>query len=220
MTHLSAFLWGVALASGSALLFVTTHQPPTQEKEIEQWQERAYEAERRLALLRSRLASVSTQLESLSTRVESLSPSTTATALSTPVQAAPLLEASPSSVVPSDFAPPDLTRQEEWNALVAGTLQAEVQQRLGHTLLPEQEQRLVETLARLRDASLELGEETVDPEDPHSLSAHLMRTIVLLEADRSFRNELGIGLSDFLQGLSEDQIEEVSPVEPVLESGS
>jgi len=41
---------------------------------------------------------------------------------------------------------------------------------------------------------------------------------VLLEADRVFRKELGIGVSDFLQGLDSNQIEEVSPIEPASES--
>jgi len=220
VTRASAFLWGVAIASISALLFFSTRPLPKQNEEVEHWRERAYEAERQLALLRNRLASVSAQLESVSARLEPLSPPTASAAFSTPEHTAPTSDVWRSSIVAPDLPLLDPTRQEEWDALVAGTLQSEVHRRLGHALSPEQEQRLVETLARLRAASLELGEETVDPEDPLSLSAHLMRTIVLLEADRSFRNELGIGVSDFLQGLSEDQIEEVSPIEPASESGS
>ena len=220
MTRTSALLWGVAIASASVLLVLTPWQPLTQEKEIKQWRERAYEAEHQLALLRSRLESVSAQLESVSTRLDALPSPTAGVACSTPTQTTLPPDPSPSSIIPPDLTLSDLTRREEWDALVAGTLQAEVHRRLGRTLSPEQEQRLVGILARLRDASLELGEETVDPEDPLSLSAHLMRTIVLLEADRSFRNELGISVSDFLQGLNEDQIEEVSPVESASKPGS
>jgi hypothetical protein len=103
---------------------------------------------------------------------------------------------------------------------VAGALQLEVQRRLGRRLPPEQAQRLVETLARLRDASLGLSQEPGNPEDPSSLRDQLTRTIVLLEAERTFQKELGISVSDFLQGLAGDQIEEVSPVEPASDPGS
>lgn len=37
-----------------------------------------------------------------------------------------------------------------------------------------------------------------------------MGTLELLEADRTFRNELGIGVSEFIRRLDRNQIEEVA----------
>jgi hypothetical protein len=70
---------------------------------------------------------------------------------------------------------------------------------------------LVDTLARLREASLALNQDPLDEADPSFLSEHLMGTLTLLEADRTFRNELGIGVSEFIRGLDRSQIEEVTP---------
>jgi hypothetical protein len=75
-------------------------------------------------------------------------------------------------------------------------------------------ERLLETLRRLRDASAGLRSELLDPQNPDSLRDHLARTLVLVESDRLFREELGIGFSDFLRGLSGNPVEEIHPAEP------
>ena len=105
-------------------------------------------------------------------------------------------------------------RYEQWDALVSSALEHEVERRLGQRLSPERMERLLETLRRLRDASAGLRSEFLDPQDPDSLRDHLARTLVLVESDRLFREELGIGFSDFLRGLDGNPIEEVHPVEP------
>lgn len=175
------------------------------------WRLRASEAKGGLALMRNRLESASAQRQAVSKP---------AAAPRSPAQERTVSSAASSLPQPPSSNPAllDPARQDEWNILVTGALQSEVQRRLRHTLPLEQEQRLVETLARLRDASIGLErEEPFDAEDPSALHDHLVRTLVRLEADRTFRAELGIGVSDFLQGLSGDQVEEVFPVEPASE---
>jgi len=217
MSRLAAFCWGVAIASALAGLLLVKGQSARHDDEAELWRVRAIEAERQLAAARNH---VSARPEYTTTPLESASEPAAVTAPSTqgwnppPAQSAAL----PPAPDPAWLATAHQGQQEEWNALVAGALQAEVQRRLSHALPPEQQQRLVDTLARLRDASLGLSQEPLDPEDPLSLSDQLTRTIVLLEADRTFRHELGIGVSDFLQGLNGGQIEEVVPVEPAVEA--
>ena len=210
----AAFFLGVAVVGTLAALLFVTLPHARRDEELERWRTRAAEAERQLAALRDRLESVSAQLASVSARLEAVSQPA-----AVPTSSAQTCPSPPTGSLLSPPPPPeptwrDPTHQDEWDALVAGALQLEVQRRLGRMLPPEQEQRLVETLAHLRDASRELSQEPVTPEAPASLRAHLTRTLVLLEADRTFRQELGIGVSDFLQGLAGDQIEEVAPVEP------
>jgi hypothetical protein len=170
-------------------------------------QEHAHEAE--LAPTRHRLPSASTQFSS-SARLES--------GREHSVDASVFAQGAVRSSIESSFArpadsPPSLApeRQHEWKAVVTGTLQAEAQRRLGRRLPQDQERRLVDTLARLRDASLALNQDPLDEADPSFLSEHLMGTLTLLEADRTFRNELGIGVSEFIRGLDRSQIEEVTP---------
>lgn len=105
-------------------------------------------------------------------------------------------------------------RQAQWDTLVSSALEREVEQRLGQRLSPERMTRLLDGLRRLREASVGLRPEFLDPGDPDSLRDHLARTLVLVESDRLLREELGIGFSDFLRGLDGDPIEEVHPAKP------
>jgi hypothetical protein len=114
-----------------------------------------------------------------------------------------------------DTPPPlellDPAPQAEWDALVGGVLEREVENRLGRTLEPERKARLLAHMAQLRDASLGLQLEEGDPDDPAVVRAQLMRTLAIVQADQAFRAELGIGVSDFLQGLDPAEVEDVAP---------
>lgn len=214
MTRTAAFCLGAALAGAVVGLLFVALQLAGRNDEAERWQVRALEAERHLSSLRDRLESLSARSESTPARLDSREkPLVGTTSSAQGLPAAPAKAPPPLPPPRLDSTVFDPARQHEWDALITGTLQSEVQRRLGHTLAPEQEQRLVEALARLRDASLGLNREPSDPEDPAALSDHLVRTIVLLEVDRTFRDELGTGVSDFLQGLERNQVEEVTPGE-------
>jgi hypothetical protein len=169
-------------------------------------QEHAHEAE--LAPTRHRLPSASNQFSS-SARLESGRQHSVDASVFAQEVARSSIE---SSSARPDVPPPSLApeRQHEWKALVTGTLQAEVQRRLGRRLPEDQERRLVDTLARLRDASLALNQDPPDEADASFLSEQLMGTLESLEADRTFRNELGIGVSEFIRRLDRSQIEEVT----------
>jgi hypothetical protein len=108
----------------------------------------------------------------------------------------------------------DPIRHEQWEVLVSRALEQEVERRLGRKLDHERMERLLGTLRRLRDASVGLRQEFLDPHDPESLRDHLARTLVLVESDRLFREELGISFSDFLRGLDGDPVEEIHPAKP------
>ena len=121
----------------------------------------------------------------------------------------------PRTTTPADALDPYVLRtpehQREWDAVVADALGREVQRRLGRTLTAEQTASLVATLGSVRDASRFLNEETLDPGDPASIREHAAERQALLDADRVFHEQLGMGLSAFLQGLSADKVEEAFP---------
>lgn len=99
----------------------------------------------------------------------------------------------------------------DWDALVGGMLEWEVERRTGQKLDGETRQRLVSELGRLREASLLLQESPAAPGDAAELREQLARTLALVQVDQTFRNELGVGVAEFLQGLNSRAIEDVPP---------
>jgi hypothetical protein len=167
MTRSAAFCLGAALLGAVAGLLFAVFPLAGRNDEAERWRVRALEAERHLSSLRSRVDSLSAQSESTPARLDSREKPLAGT--TSPAQGPPAAPAKAPPPLPLprlDATVFDPARQHEWDALITGTLQSEVQQRLGHTSAPEQEQRLVGALARLRDASLGLNRELSDPEDP------------------------------------------------------
>ena len=98
-----------------------------------------------------------------------------------------------------------------WNALVGGMLEWEVEHRTGRKLTAEKKDRLVSTLSRLREASQALQQAPAEPRDSAELRDRLTQSIALVQADQAFRNELGLGVAEFLQGLDPTTVEDVSP---------
>jgi gas vesicle protein len=112
------------------------------------------------------------------------------------------------SVTALDLAEPDSER--EWTALVGGMLEWEVERRTGEKLPSEKKDRLLSELARLREASLALQEAPSEPGDPADLRERLTQTLAMVQADQTFRKELGLGVSEFLQDLNSSAVEDVS----------
>jgi hypothetical protein len=123
-------------------------------------------------------------------------------------------EAKPANSIPSEpSGGPNAVEpgtDSEWNVLVGGMLEWEVERRTGQKLSAEQRDRLLAELARLRDASLALQEAPSEPDDPAELRERLTRTLALVQVDETFRRELGVGVADFLKGLDPRAVEDVS----------
>jgi hypothetical protein len=115
----------------------------------------------------------------------------------------------PGIPAPSPRAEPE--SESEWNALVGGMLEWQVERRTGRTLSAEQRDRLVSELSRLREASLSLQASPTEPTDGADLRNRLTQTLVLAQVDETFRKETGMGVSEFLQGLNPGAVEDVSP---------
>jgi hypothetical protein len=127
--------------------------------------------------------------------------------------------ATPAATIEHSFASEELgARPEifeprtssEWNALVGGMLEWQVEHRMGVRLSAAQRDRLVSELARLREASLALQEAPANPGDPAELRERLARTLTLAQVDEAFREELGIGVAEFVRQLDPDAVRDVS----------
>ena len=118
----------------------------------------------------------------------------------------PLAQTS-SARAPETFEP---RTNAEWEALVGGMLEWQVERRTGEQLSAAQRDRLVSELARLREASLALQEAPAEPGDPAELRERLARTLTLAQVDEAFRDELGVGVSEFLRDMDPDAVEDVS----------
>jgi hypothetical protein len=99
----------------------------------------------------------------------------------------------------------------EWNALVGGMLEWEVARHTGERLTAEKKDRLISELSRLREASLALQQAPSDPNNPAELRDRLTQTLALVQVDEAFRQELGVGVTEFLRGLDAGAVEDVSP---------
>ena len=120
--------------------------------------------------------------------------------------------AHPSPQVPLDRARNGSEPQadSEWNALVGGMLEWQVAHRTGQMLTAEKKDRLIAELSRLREASQTLQRAPAQPRDSAELRDRLTQTLALVQVDQAFRNELGLGVAEFLQGLDSKAIEDVS----------
>lgn len=213
MKTVLAFAAGLLLGVAAAGLLSRAWRPEPVRR-ANPWRARAERAERDLAEARRRVDALAARLQDSANRLDTLAaelekqreasisgpPPTQAGATE---EAAGVARAEPTPT--PEFQP---VSDEQWDALVRGALESEVERRLGTTLPPERMERLMESLRELRDASQQLTED--EPGAGVGTSrAELTRTIVLLQADRVFRDELGIGVGDFLRSLDEGQVEEI-----------
>jgi hypothetical protein len=104
----------------------------------------------------------------------------------------------------------ELQADAEWNALVGGMLEWEVAHRTGQKLTSEQKDRLISELSRLREASMALQQAPAAPRDSAELRDRLTQTLALVQVDQAFRNELGLGVTEFLRNLNSNAVEDVS----------
>jgi hypothetical protein len=101
-----------------------------------------------------------------------------------------------------------------WQAIVKASLRAEFERRFARNPSEGMLGRLTRGLGRVRAASLALDANAVDSHAPNPWIQRRAR-LALLQADRLFRRELGVGVSDFLRGLDPGQVEEVDTPDSV-----
>ena len=209
MRPVVAFVVGAVV--GAAIVFLILQATPRGDEDGGPWRDRAEQAERDLVAERRRTAALASQMRGLAERFDALAArletlSSTAAEVFRAPSGEPAQDAEADAVrepAPTpEFQPvPD----EQWDALVSGALESEIERRLGTKLPPERVARLKDSLRRVRDASLPPNEEGSGADAPD----RTRRELVLLQADRAFREEIGIGVADFLRGLDPGQLEEV-----------
>jgi hypothetical protein len=171
------------------------------------WRARAYEAEARIALLRAAPPAVADAREGPPPVAAAPEPEPDPKVEREPEMAAgPAVDREPAAPPPEDPV---------WDALAAGHLEAEVERQLSRELSADQEARLLDRLRDVREAGAKLD---ADPGGDPLAGARqrLSRSIVLLEADQAFREELGMGLGAFLRRVDAEQVEDVNEQPPEL----
>jgi len=108
---------------------------------------------------------------------------------------------------PAEIAEPQT--RSSWDAFVGGMLEWHVERHTGERLSAARRDRLVSELARLREASMDLEEGSGDLDDPDVLRARLARTLTLAQVDAAFRDELGIGVAEFLRQTEPEAVRDV-----------
>lgn len=77
-------------------------------------------------------------------------------------------------------------------------------------LEPEQRVRLISALAKLQESSVLLNSKQYNVSDPEYLRSRIDRSIRILEVNRLFEHELGIGVSQFLSSIDSSAVQDVS----------
>lgn len=98
--------------------------------------------------------------------------------------------------------------KDAWRAQVASAVGRVARDDLGRRLTPADEQRLVDALASVGPAARSLDREELDPDDPASLERVRRQTQTLVEADRTCRDILGIGVAELLRRLDPSGVED------------
>ena len=91
---------------------------------------------------------------------------------------------------------------------MARALRAIVTEQLGRVPSPVEERRLVDALASIGPAARTLDQESVDPDDPSSIARVREQTRVLVAADQTCRDLVGIGVAELLRRLDPSSIED------------
>ena len=107
-----------------------------------------------------------------------------------------------------------LEPQRLWREQAARALLPFATQRLGRAPSAEEERRLLDALASLRSAARGLDRERLDPDDADSVARARTRTAMIVAADRTFHDTLGVGVADFLRALSPGEVEDLAPATP------
>jgi len=108
--------------------------------------------------------------------------------------------------------PPD--PEAAWRGHAGDAVRDVSREKIGRSLSPEDERRLVDAMAGVRWAAGEGERETVDPADPVSVARERERNETILAADATFRELTGLGVAEFLRLLDQEQIEDLAPKRP------
>lgn len=201
------FLTGVITASGLLYFLLTPPSDSLLEEQVNRWRVRAFEAERILNSMRRDVARKEAcecehkagllDAEDAKDQGQKTENSGTVTADH---------DIKPAT---TDFEDESISLDDDkqWEMLITGALETGVQ-RLGVTISPPQRLRLLSALNKMRDISLSI-DETRDPNDPDQLRQRLQKTTTLLEVDRLFRDELGVSVSEFVESIGSNEIEEI-----------
>lgn len=98
--------------------------------------------------------------------------------------------------------------RDAWRAQAARAVRRILTERLGRAPTADEERRVVDALGTVGPAARTLDREMLDPDDPKSIARIREQTRVLVEADRTVRDLLGIGVADLLRRLDPSGIDD------------
>lgn len=114
---------------------------------------------------------------------------------------------------PEERTPPEqalgtLDPKAAWREQVARVVRPLLAERLGRAPTPDEERRLIDALGTVGPAARSLDRGMLDPDDPRSIARIREQTRVLVEADRTVRDLLGIGVAELLRRLDPASVDD------------
>lgn len=97
---------------------------------------------------------------------------------------------------------------DAWRERAARAVRPIITARLGRAPTPDEERRVVDALGTVGPAARSLDRGMLDPDDPRSIARIREQTRVLVEADRTVRDLLGIGVAELLRRLDPSGIDD------------
>lgn len=114
----------------------------------------------------------------------------------------------PDGRTPPEQALGTLDPGDAWREQVTRAVRPILAERLGRPPTHEEERRVVAALGTVGPAARSLDRGMLDPDDPRSIARIREQTRVLVEADRTVRDLLGIGVAELLRRLDPSGIDD------------
>jgi len=208
MNQVAQYLLVIAL-TGATTYFISNRRSDINslEMEVTHWRAQSVAFENELALLRQKYDQLETASHILDNNREQLEPNKKANAVNHKIAAT----AEPPTAQHNKIQNPKRMLD---NKLLDSLLQnGELEQALydiRNDLKPEQRNRLMSALAKLQESSVLENSKQYEASDPEHLRARIDRSIRILEVNRVFEHELGIGVSQFLNSLDSSAVQDLS----------
>jgi len=176
--------------------------------ELTRWRTHSDALEKELALLKQKPLTQSVVTPELADKTCATSESTkTDSKAASKMAVAPELSASKDN---TEQEPSEILDNKSLDDLL---LNGELEKALndaGNNLEPEKRGRLMTALSKLKESSLLQNNTQYDASDPEYLRSRIDRSIRILEVNRVFEHELGMGVSQFLNSVDPSAVEDVS----------
>lgn len=208
MNQVARYLLVIAL-SGATTYFISNRGSDINslEMEVTHWRAQSVALENELALLRQKYDQLETTSHISIKNNQKIGLNRIANTASLAIAATPKLSNSQHN---EKQKPIKMLDNNSLDSLLQNGELEKALDNIKNDLKPEQRNRLILALAKLQESSVLQNSKQYDASDPEYLRSRIDRSVRILEVNRVFEHELGIGVSQFLNSLDSSAVQDLS----------